>query len=61
MVRELKGLGLEVDLIGAQVAPEEEERPKRQYDIPPDELIAEEVPQEESPAVVEPVSEEVEA
>jgi DNA-directed RNA polymerase subunit beta len=61
LVRELKGLGLEVDLIGAQVAPEEEERPKRQYDIPPDELIAEEVPQEEPPAVVEPVSEEVEA
>src|SRR4029079_9720020 len=47
LVRELKGLGLEVDLIGAQVAPEEEERPKRNYEIPPDTLIADELPAEE--------------
>jgi len=29
LVRELKGLGLEVELIGAEVAPEEDERPPR--------------------------------
>ncbi len=61
LVRELKGLGLEVDLIGAQIAPEEEERPMRKYEIPPDVLVAEEVPTEETPAVVEPVTEEIEA
>ncbi len=61
LVRELKGLGLEVDLIGAQIAPEEEERPKRIYEIPPDVLIAEEPPKEETPEIVEPVTPEVEA
>ncbi|MBI2984978.1 MAG: DNA-directed RNA polymerase subunit beta [Candidatus Kerfeldbacteria bacterium] len=30
LVRELKGLGLEVELIGAEVAPAEEERPRRE-------------------------------
>lgn len=62
LVRELKGLGLEVDLIGAQVAPEEEDdRPKRNYEIPPDTLLEDESAKE-APAIVEPVSEaEVEA
>ena len=53
LVRELKGLGLEVDLIGAQVAPEEEERPNRKYEIPPDTLVAEELPAPESPVLIE--------
>jgi DNA-directed RNA polymerase subunit beta len=34
LVRELKGLGLEVELIGAQVAPEEELRPTRPASMP---------------------------
>ncbi len=34
LVRELKGLGLEVELIGAEVAPEEDDRPPRPTSLP---------------------------
>ena len=51
LVRELKGLGLEVDLIGARVAPPEEERPARPLDIPPETVVAESAPAETPVAV----------
>lgn len=57
LVRELKGLGLEVELIGAQVAPEEDERPRRIMDIAPEPLPAEGQP----PVKSEPVKQEAEA
>jgi DNA-directed RNA polymerase subunit beta len=48
LVRELKGLGLEVELIGAQPAPEDEERPARPMVAPPAEPAADvEAPAEE--------------
>jgi DNA-directed RNA polymerase subunit beta len=50
LVRELKGLGLEVELIGAEVAPEEEERPRRPF-------ISAELPPEPEPEPVEPAPE----
>jgi DNA-directed RNA polymerase subunit beta len=48
LVRELKGLGLEVELIGAQAAPEDEERPQRPMIAPQPEPEADvEAPAEE--------------
>jgi DNA-directed RNA polymerase subunit beta len=34
LVRELKGLGLEVELVGAEIAPEEDDRPARPMSAP---------------------------
>lgn len=39
LVRELKGLGLEVELVGATTAPEEDDRPSRIADIGPELLM----------------------
>jgi len=54
LVRELKGLGLEVDLIGAQVVPDDD-RPRRDDDRRP---VVQPDSKEEDGKVVEPVVEE---
>ncbi len=50
LVRELKGLGLEVDLIGATTAPEEDEHPRRPIDIAPELLMDDEPKAEKAEA-----------
>ncbi len=54
LVRELKGLGLEVELIGAQTAPQEDEQPSRRPMTEPPALIKEnenKAPKEEAKVV----------
>ncbi|MBI5466847.1 MAG: DNA-directed RNA polymerase subunit beta, partial [Candidatus Kerfeldbacteria bacterium] len=49
LVRELKGLGLEVELIGAQTAPEDDDQPRRAPEIAPELLMEDEKAKEPAP------------